>query len=99
MARYMSTAISADRWNRRSFDSGGETPPALRMTTADPSAALRSARDDQTRGVNGKGSMLFTWSLYLCRRLRPGSQRACIWLGGVGDLLSHTLSRAAGVPS
>src|ERR1035441_6093554 len=25
-----------DRWNRRSFDSGGETPPALRMTTAGP---------------------------------------------------------------
>src|SRR5664280_298089 len=46
----------------------------------------RSARDDSTKEEqNGKGSMLFTWSLYLCRR-RPTLPHtfACSTIGPAG---------------
>ena len=48
--------------------------------------SLRSARDDSTKEEqNGKGSMLFTWSLYLCRR-RPTLPHtfACSTIGPAG---------------
>ena len=50
------------------------------------STPLRSARDDSTKEEqNGKGSMLFTWSLYLCRR-RPTLPHtfACSTIGPAG---------------
>src|ERR1035437_4343249 len=54
------------------------------MTTAGPSTALRSRRQHK-KSTNGKGSMLFTWSLYLCRR-RPTLPHtfACSTIGPAG---------------